>query len=354
MAPNSTASAAQTLASRGVKVEPGKLKRLVGERCALSAIEFEDGRLSPVEALYVAPQSCPSSPLAEQLGATIEEGLFGPLITTDADKMTSVPGLYAAGDIARAPHSVSWAVADGVTAGISAHRALGVRLSNGSAAALPRSGKDRRLCRGHPRRVPGLADLHRMTMLLLAEQAPETARHSRRWRRRRAGTEGVRRGAGEVALCRRGSIGRDAGPGWTRSGAFQDAGRATARLCRCCTRRTFRRRHLSADAAFPGEGRTAAYPAGDTPPPAARGAARGRPSQLSGGSNLLPWLVRSVAFADAPGAHFAQASVSAAAMAEHLPILSGDEDEALLTAAGFSNVALFYAGLSFRGWVATA
>lgn len=116
--------AAKTLASRGVKVEPGKLKRLVGERCALSAIEFEDGRLSPVEALYVAPQSCQSSPLAEQLGAAIEDGPFGPLITTDADKLTSVPGLYAAGDIARAPHSVSWAVADGVTAGISAHRAL--------------------------------------------------------------------------------------------------------------------------------------------------------------------------------------------------------------------------------------
>ncbi|ATY31113.1 NAD(P)/FAD-dependent oxidoreductase [Sphingomonas psychrotolerans] len=116
--------AAQTLAARGVRVEQSKLKRLVGERCALSAIELVDGRESPVEALYVAPQSCPSSPLAEQLGAAIEEGPFGPLITTDADKMTSVPGLYAAGDIARAPHSVSWAVADGVTAGISAHRAL--------------------------------------------------------------------------------------------------------------------------------------------------------------------------------------------------------------------------------------
>ena len=116
--------AVQMLASRGVTVEPGKLKRLVGERCALSAIELEDGRQSPVEALYVAPQSCPSSPLAAQLGAAIEDGPFGPLITTDADKMTSVPGLYAAGDIARAPHSVSWAVADGVTAGISAHRAL--------------------------------------------------------------------------------------------------------------------------------------------------------------------------------------------------------------------------------------
>ena len=45
-------------------------------------------------------------------------------IATDAEGRTSLPGLYAAGDIARAPHSVSWAVADGVTAGTSLHRAL--------------------------------------------------------------------------------------------------------------------------------------------------------------------------------------------------------------------------------------
>ncbi|QQP93278.1 NAD(P)/FAD-dependent oxidoreductase (plasmid) [Skermanella sp. TT6] len=115
---------AAALAGRGVTVEPGKLARLVGEGCALSAVEFEDGRERPVEALYVAPRSCLSSPIAEQLGAAIDEGPLGSLIRTDADKMTTVPGLYAAGDIARAPHSVSWAVADGVTAGTSAHRAL--------------------------------------------------------------------------------------------------------------------------------------------------------------------------------------------------------------------------------------
>jgi tRNA (cmo5U34)-methyltransferase len=38
-------------------------------------------------------------------------------------------------------------------------------------------------------------------------------------------------------------------------------------------------------------------------------------------------------------------------MAERLPILSPDEDEALLHEAGFSDVALFYAGFTFRGWV---
>lgn len=115
---------AGTLAARGVKVEPGRLKRLIGEGCALSAVEFEDGRERPVEALYVAPQSCLASPIAEQLGAAIDDGPTGPMIRTDADMMTTVPGLYAAGDIARMRHSVSWAVADGVTAGTAVHRAL--------------------------------------------------------------------------------------------------------------------------------------------------------------------------------------------------------------------------------------
>jgi thioredoxin reductase len=115
---------AAALAERGVKVEPAPVARLVGERSGLSAVELVDRRQSPLAALYVAPRSCFASPLAEQLGVEIEEGPLGPTIRTDGDKMTSVPGLYAAGDIARAPHSVSWAVADGVTAGTSAHRAL--------------------------------------------------------------------------------------------------------------------------------------------------------------------------------------------------------------------------------------
>lgn len=115
---------AEMLAKRGVAIEPGRLKRLVGEGSELSAVELEDGRARPVEALYVAPQSSLASPIAEQLGAAIDDGPMGPLIRTDGDRMTTLPGLYAAGDIARAPHSVSWAVADGVTAGTAAHRAL--------------------------------------------------------------------------------------------------------------------------------------------------------------------------------------------------------------------------------------
>lgn len=114
----------ETLAARGVSIEPARVTALDGERTALSAVVLEGGRHAPIDALYIAPQSCLASPLAEQLGATIDDGPMGPMIRTDADKMTTVPGLYAAGDIARAPHSVSWAVADGVTAGTAVHREL--------------------------------------------------------------------------------------------------------------------------------------------------------------------------------------------------------------------------------------
>lgn len=115
---------ADLLAKHGVTVEQGRLKRLVGRGLTLSAVEFEDGSAKHVEALYVAPQSCLASPIAVQLAAAIDDGPMGPVIRTDADKMTTVSGLYAAGDIARAPHSVSWAVADGVTAGTATHRSL--------------------------------------------------------------------------------------------------------------------------------------------------------------------------------------------------------------------------------------
>ena len=44
----------------------------------------------------------------------------------------------------------------------------------------------------------------------------------------------------------------------------------------------------------------------------------------------------------------------AAAIDARLNILSPDEDEALLRDAGFSNVSLFYAGFTFRGWAGYA
>jgi tRNA (cmo5U34)-methyltransferase len=70
--------------------------------------------------------------------------------------------------------------------------------------------------------------------------------------------------------------------------------------------------------------------------------------------DLHLWLSRSVAFANRDAMDSAKTSSSAAMMAERLPLLSVEEDEALLREAGFSHVALFYAAFTFRGWVAVA
>jgi tRNA (cmo5U34)-methyltransferase len=66
------------------------------------------------------------------------------------------------------------------------------------------------------------------------------------------------------------------------------------------------------------------------------------------------WLKRYAAFAVSSGVPAADAERAIAAIGERLPVLAPERDEALLRQAGFSDVSLFYAGFTFRGWVATA
>jgi len=69
------------------------------------------------------------------------------------------------------------------------------------------------------------------------------------------------------------------------------------------------------------------------------------------GDETAKWLKRYAAFAIASGVPAAQANGAIAAMAEKLPALSPEQDEAILRDAGFADVELFYAAFSFRGWV---
>ncbi len=112
------------LRKRGVAIEPAPVRALHGEGAQLSAIELIDGRTSGVAALYLGPRTRLNSEIAHQLGCELEEGPFGRIIRTDPQKMTTVPGVYAAGDITRGAHNLTWASADGVTAAMAVHRAL--------------------------------------------------------------------------------------------------------------------------------------------------------------------------------------------------------------------------------------
>lgn len=66
------------------------------------------------------------------------------------------------------------------------------------------------------------------------------------------------------------------------------------------------------------------------------------------------WIARHVAFGAPEGTDAAQLEISRQAIATRLSILAPEEEEAMLREAGFSNVSLFYAGLSFKGWVSYA
>jgi tRNA (cmo5U34)-methyltransferase len=66
------------------------------------------------------------------------------------------------------------------------------------------------------------------------------------------------------------------------------------------------------------------------------------------------WLSRYAAFAAASGVPAENANAAAVAIGERLPLLSPEDDEALIAEAGFADVSLFYAGFTFRGWVARA
>ncbi|MCW5733394.1 MAG: class I SAM-dependent methyltransferase [Enhydrobacter sp.] len=75
-------------------------------------------------------------------------------------------------------------------------------------------------------------------------------------------------------------------------------------------------------------------------------------AQGNGGRAL--WLARYAAFAVASGADPEQVEKMRGAVDAHLPVLDPEQDEVVLRDAGFSEVTLFYAALTWRGWIGYA
>jgi thioredoxin reductase len=117
------------LQALGITIEPAPIAALEGPGQALQGVRLQatgsgDAHVVPLAALYVAATTRPASPLAEQLGCAFDDGPMGPYIRTDANKMTTVPGVYAAGDLTLMRHNATLASAEGVLAGVGAHQAL--------------------------------------------------------------------------------------------------------------------------------------------------------------------------------------------------------------------------------------
>ncbi|MBB4482495.1 NAD(P)/FAD-dependent oxidoreductase [Rhizobium etli] len=112
------------LTARGVRIERSPVVELLGDTPKLEAVRLADGRIVPLDAIFVAPKTAMASPVAEQLGCAFDDGAFGPVIRIGENKETSITGVFAAGDAASSMHSGTLASASGVLAGVHCHQSL--------------------------------------------------------------------------------------------------------------------------------------------------------------------------------------------------------------------------------------
>ncbi|MCQ2124076.1 MAG: NAD(P)/FAD-dependent oxidoreductase [Fibrobacter sp.] len=102
-----------------IKVETRKLKGLVGEG-VFKGVTFDDESVGEFDGLFVALGSANSTDLALKAGAAFDQGK----LVLDENLMSTVPGLYAAGDCTGGVLQVSVAVGEGARAGLAAIKYL--------------------------------------------------------------------------------------------------------------------------------------------------------------------------------------------------------------------------------------
>ncbi|MFJ3621545.1 NAD(P)/FAD-dependent oxidoreductase [Streptomyces iakyrus] len=86
------------LAAAGVDVVPGEVAELVTEDDRLTGVRLVDGSTHPRSVLFTAPRAVPQTGLLERLGAELHETPFGAYPVVDATGLTTVPGVWAAGN----------------------------------------------------------------------------------------------------------------------------------------------------------------------------------------------------------------------------------------------------------------
>ncbi|MGA5440229.1 NAD(P)/FAD-dependent oxidoreductase [Streptomyces griseoincarnatus] len=86
------------LAAAGVDVVPGEVAGLVVEDDRLTGVQMADGTVHSRSVVFVAPRPVPQTGLLERLGAEMDETPFGTYPVVDPNGLTSVPGVWAAGN----------------------------------------------------------------------------------------------------------------------------------------------------------------------------------------------------------------------------------------------------------------
>ncbi|MEU6650043.1 NAD(P)/FAD-dependent oxidoreductase [Streptomyces sp. NPDC046900] len=105
------------LAAAGVAVVPGEVAGLEVDDDRLTGVRLADGTAHERSVLFVAPRAVPQTALFEQLGAELSETPFGTYPVVDERGLTTVPGLWAAGNASGFAEQVVNAASRGYRAG---------------------------------------------------------------------------------------------------------------------------------------------------------------------------------------------------------------------------------------------
>ncbi|MDY6946521.1 MAG: class I SAM-dependent methyltransferase [Pseudomonadota bacterium] len=212
-----------------------------------------------------------------------------------------------------------------------------------------------RYAEGPSRLVPGFADLYRMTRLLIAERSAADARV-------------LVVGAGGGLELK--SFAENQ-PGWRFDGVDPSAQMlqlAEATLGPLASRVRLHNGYIDAAPAGPFDAATCLLTLHFIPLEQRLRTLREIHRRLQPGAPLVVahlsfpqseaerdvWLSRYVAFAVSSGIDAAKVANARTAIGAQLPIVAPEQDESLLRDSGFTCVSLFYAGFTFRGWVAYA
>ncbi|RCW40063.1 thioredoxin reductase (NADPH) [Halopolyspora algeriensis] len=111
----------ERLAARGIGVVDGEVARLVTDEGRVSGVELADGRRVPRSAVFVGPRFVPHDELLTGLGCEVGENGW---VTVDPSGRTSVPGVWAAGNVVDNPAQLINAAAAGATAAVALNHHL--------------------------------------------------------------------------------------------------------------------------------------------------------------------------------------------------------------------------------------
>ncbi len=118
------AQEAARLARPGLRRQAGRVVRVHHSQGAIEAVELEDGERVEMRALYLVSWQEPAADLGEALGCAVEETPMGRHLKVDEQQRTTVPGVFAAGDLARPFPSATQAASTGNRAGAACHQDL--------------------------------------------------------------------------------------------------------------------------------------------------------------------------------------------------------------------------------------